>query len=232
MKGNRYNMNIKSESPPSCPSLPDVHVVAKNMSTETLERLLAIGFGVKEVVGGDDRIKMKYLLSLKSENLEISDKIYEKSFRICDADEEFYGYIEQEIVSSDIRLTYSDTVISRLPDMKFEVSPCPYNLYKGCDLHFAVTDVPQSLLDLAKKYDFYHLVLRKPGLGDVTIFTMQLESPVHGFELWKVMLEFLEGIPNIDCSAKFEVTRNLKRFGDYPLPPLILKDSRPNFVAV
>jgi len=217
------------QSPLLSSPMIDVHVVAKETSAETLTKLGQLGFDTKKVVGGDPRVRMKYLLSCKSGELRASDDLYSRAVNVCEADQDFYGYIEQEVISSDMKLRSKGSSGSADPEMDFKVSPCPDNLYKGCDLHFAFRNIPPALQATMEKHDFYHLVLNKGNLGDVTIFTMQLEQAKQGYELWKVMLHYLDGLPDVDCDAKFEVTRNLVRFGNYPLPPLILKDTHPHF---
>jgi hypothetical protein len=73
--------------------------------------------------------------------------------------------------------------------------------------------------------------LEKPGLGDVTIFTMQLENAAQGYGLWKAMLDWMRSRPKLNCDAKFEITRNLRKFGSYPLPPLVLRSSPPGGIS-
>jgi hypothetical protein len=221
-------MTVSSIPPTSDSPFIDVHVVARNATPRTLAKLGELGLDAKNVVGGDPRVRMEYLLSAKSKELVVSDELYAQAVKICENDTSFYGYIEQEVVSFDLNLESKGEAEPKL-DISFSVSPCPDNLFKGCDLHFAFLNTPPDVLTQMKAHDFYHLVLNKVGLGDITIFTMQLEQVTQGFELWNAMLRYLDGVDGLACAAKFEVTRNLFRFGDYPLPPLVLKNSHPRF---
>lgn len=219
---------LMSPLSPSEAPLVDIHVVAGKLSAETLSKLELLGYDAKNVVGGDPRVQMEYLLSIKHRNLDKSDAVYTETLEICGADRDFYGYVEQEIISDDVKLRSTDLGGHSDFDIELEVSPCPEGIYKGCDLHFALSDVGPALRHTLETHGFYNLVLNKEGLGDITIFTMQLEQVVHGHRLWQFMLEYLKGLPNIDCDAKFEITRNLARFGGYPLPPLVLKETPPH----
>lgn len=205
----------------------DIHVVARRLSAGTLGDLGRLGYVAGKVVGGDPRVRMEHLLSIKDRDVGRSDALYAETIDICGSDGDFYGYVEQEIIADDLKLRSTGWAAHPDLDLELEVSPCPEGLYKGCDLHFALTDVAPALRQTLEGHGFYNLVLNKAGLGDVTIFTMQLEQVVHGHRLWQFMLAYLKDLPDIDCDAKFEITRNLTRFGGYPLPPLVLKDSPP-----
>ncbi len=205
----------------------DIHVVSRNMSDALAQDLLGLGFQSKVVAGGDPRVRMDHLYSIVHDDVEISDVVYAKTIALCSKDESFFGYVEQEVIAEDIELrTDAEGSIAEL-DVELALSECPADLYKACDLHFAFVGVDEQIRRNLEAAGFYNLVLNKPGLGDVTIFTMQFEKIAPGHELWTHMLRYFEGQPDMNIDAKFEVTRNLHRFGDYPLPPLILRQCEP-----
>lgn len=210
----------------------DIHVVSRNMSDALVQDLLGLGFQSKIVAGGDPRVRMDHLYSIVHDDVEMSDAVYAKTIDLCSGDDSFFGYVEQEVIAEDIELrTNAGGGVDAL-DVGLALSECPADLYKACDLHFAFVGVGKEIRRELEAAGFYNLVLNKPGLGDVTIFTMQFEKIVHGHKLWAHMLKYIKSQPDINVDAKFEVTRNLHRFGDYPLPPLILRQNEPVFDRV
>jgi hypothetical protein len=200
----------------------DVHIVTNELSSALESSLLELGFEHKNVIGGDPRVRMKYLLSLKASDKKNADDIYKESISILEQAPSFRGYIEEEAVIFDRSFhAPSSGIEAQCFPEKFQVSICPPGTFKKCDIHVTFSQTNKIIIEKLNEAGFYYLELNKPHFGEVNVMTIQTENLIYGKQIWQMLISYLEKIKGFEGFAKLEVTVNIKNFG-FVLPPIIL----------
>jgi hypothetical protein len=202
----------------------DTHIIANSISEASIDMITNMGFKEQKVVGGDPRVRMERLWSNKTNDLKEADLWFKKLQFHIKQDNEFVGYVEEEVITFD-------EVIDNLPLNEsawdnllpaLSPSPCPENIYKECDVHLSLHDVDPAIDLKLKQAGFYHLDLDKPSVGHTRIYTMQAESKADGKKVLDTLINIVKQAGGIQGFLKFEITRNIYNQG-FLLPPILLK---------
>jgi hypothetical protein len=200
----------------------DIHVVASSMPASLHEALVSLGFTGQAVLGGDPRVQMNHLLSIKHAEVRESDRVFALAQRACADVAGFSGYIKQEVVGEDIVIDSPPVERTPIPcPIRALPQSCPADLYKRCDIHATARVSDEAMHQVLAQSGFYHLILRKPLLGAVRVNTLQFESSREGWRTWRQLVDYLKGCEQFRGSAKLELTRGFVRFGYYTLPPIV-----------
>lgn len=202
----------------------DIHVVADELPTGLENTLLRMGFNPKDVVGGDVRVRMRHLLSLKVADHKTAHNVFTESVSVIKEYPSFNGYIESEAVTEDLTINVP-CEWSQCGDfpLRLNVSPCPPGKFKRCDIHVAIPAGDERVTTKLREAGFYYLSLYKPGGGSFNVVTIQFENVKRGRRLWDELLIYLRQCSGFNGFAKFEVTMGIKNFG-FHLPPMVLAD--------
>jgi hypothetical protein len=209
----------------------DIHVVANHLPIDLEKELRLMGYSAKQVVGGDERVRMQHLLSMKVDDRRNADRVFNLSVSAIEDYPSFSGYIESEAVSEDFVVRVPDDGGRKAEDFpqRLIVSPCPPGRYKKCDIHVAIPTGNGEVTAKLRDAGFYYLGLDKPGIGSFNIVTIQLEDMGRGKLTWKTLLDYLHRCGGFEGFVKFEVTVNIKNFG-FLLPPMVLKERSPDSI--
>ena len=201
----------------------DTHIIANSISQALVQFLANSGFSEQAVIGGDDRVRMQRLWSKKSSTLKDADSWFEKCMFYIKQDKDFWGYIEEEIITIDKPVFYSplDEEVWSLRLPKLNPSFCPKGIYKACDIHLSLCKVEPIVNQKLLESGFYYLDLHKYQLGNVRIYTMQTQSPKIGKKIFEMLKNIVAQGGGVEGFIKFEFTRNLYNQG-FSLPPMIL----------
>jgi hypothetical protein len=198
----------------------DLHIVANELPPRLDAALQELGYRHKRVVGGDQRVLMKYLLSQKRFSRRAADEIYASTVRAVDQHPSFNGYVEEEAVAHDLSFSgRGGGELCRFP-LRLTASDCPPDTYKRCDVHVATSYEDSTAIRGLREAGFYSQILEKPTQGRVQVATVQAEGLVLGKQLWKHVVCYLSQCDEFVGSAKFEVTLQLHNF-NYSLPPMV-----------
>lgn len=200
----------------------DIHVVANHLPRDLERELTLIGYSVKQVIGGDERVRMQHLLSMKVDDKKSADRVFDSSVSAIENHPSFIGYIESEAVAEDLVISVrgGGREAEAFPQ-RLSVSPCPPGRYKKCDIHVAIPAGDDEVAAKLREAGFYYLSLRKPGSGSFNVVTIQLEDVRRGKLVWRTLVNYLRQCQGFEGFVKFEVTVNIKNFG-FLLPPLVL----------
>jgi hypothetical protein len=203
----------------------DLHIAANAISADLLQVLLDSGYREQRVIGGDERVRMQFLLSINVPDRRSADELFERSVRLISGDTSFKGYIEEEAVVFDTEITpgqmgesNSDNVLE-----KVVTSRCPPDMFKRCDIHLSISKQDHETLQALHALGFYHLELDKRGVGPCNIITLQFEDIAEGRKCCRRLRQHINQRRMIGW-LKFEVTINIKNFG-FEMPPIVIRDS-------
>ena len=203
------------------PQTFDLHVVANTMPPALKTELTSFGFDEKVVIGGDPRVRMQHLLSLRAGERSRANDLYKESVSVIERYSQFVGYIEQETIAHDLTIVGRGTAKAETFPEQFHVEDCPVGKYKKCDIHVAIPETQVDVTERLKEAGFYHLNLLKPNLGSVNIATIQTEDLMEGKRIWNLLATYLQNCGSFNGFAKFEITVAIKNFG-FRLPPIVL----------
>ena len=198
----------------------DIHVVSHHVSDRTVERLIAAGFGEERVLGGDDRVRMQRLMSMKFDNVNHADSKFQDTVALLREDSSFVGYIEEEITTAKERVDGRPTPGPIGPFPSVDARFPPAGVLKTCDIHASGSSIFPELEAALRDAGLYFIVLDKAGVGPVTVFTIQTEELSTGREFHQQLLTYLRDSGGFSGFVKFEVLRNLENF-DSRLPPIV-----------
>jgi len=203
----------------------DLHIVANYLPSRLAEQLFHLGYLPQRVVGGDPRVRMHDLLSLKVDDKATADRLYTRSVSAIKGHPEFTGYIEEEAILEDLAIHGADLgrLIDDFPE-KLQVNLCPPDRYKKCDIHVTTCRVNCQSVRKLLEAGFYFLSLDKKDLGVAQVCTIQLEDLARGRQMWSTTLDYLRESGAFEGYAKFEATIRIESFG-FVLPPIVLNES-------
>lgn len=201
----------------------DLHIAANHIPAGLFQKLLDSGYREQLVIGGDDRVKMQYLLSINVTNRNEADDLFARSVGMISKHPSFRGYIEEEVIVFDTDLRGSSAQLGTT-DCTLErviTSQCPPDIFKRCDIHLTVPESDLETLDALRTVGFYHLQLDKPEFGRANIITLQFEDIGEGKKACRKLMQLVKH-HSVLGSLKFEVTINIKNFG-FEMPPIVLR---------
>ncbi len=203
----------------------DLHIAANNISADLLEALLESGYREQQVIGGDERVRMQFLLSINVPDRRGADELFERSVRLISNHRSFNGYIEEEAVVFDTEITpgQMSAISSNNIVEKVVPSRCPPDIFKRCDIHLTIPKQDQETLQALRALGFYHLELGKRELGPCNVITLQFEDIAEGRKCCRRLMQHINQ-RSVIGSLKFEVTINIQNFG-FEMPPIVLRHS-------
>jgi hypothetical protein len=194
----------------------DIHIVSNDLPTGLAQDLVALGYERRLTLGGDRRVRIKYLYTQKLGSRRSADTVYKETLTVLERYSSFVGYIEEEAIVADVSLESTGEGVSNFAAMLESFDE--RGIHKKCDIHITTPCERSKAVKDLRLAGFYRQRLDKLGLGPVTVLTVQSEDLVAGKRLWRQVLEYLSQSPSFRGSAKFEVTIQLKNFG-FRIPP-------------
>jgi hypothetical protein len=82
----------------------DLHIAANHIPAALFQELLDSGYREQLVIGGDDRVQMRYLLSVNLSNQNEADELFQRSVRTLKKKRSFSILIFPEITPTVARL--------------------------------------------------------------------------------------------------------------------------------
>jgi hypothetical protein len=195
----------------------DLHIVSNALPAGLADDLAALGYERRIVLGGDRRVRIRHLFTQKRDSRQSADAGYDESVIALQCYPSFVGYIEEEAIVHYLNLEGTSDGPAVFPVMLQIIDD--QGIHKKCDIHITTADEHSTAVDGLCRTGFYRQRLEKPGIGPVSVVTVQSEGLVVGKRLWKQVLEYLSGDSTFRGTAKFEVTIRLKNFG-FRIPPV------------
>jgi hypothetical protein len=204
----------------------DLHIAANHIPAALFQELLDSGYREQLVIGGDDRVQMRYLLSVNLSNRNEADELFQRSVRMISSHPSFKGYIEEEAIVFDTDLpgSYTQRGTTDYALERVFTSQCPPDIFKRCDIHLTVPESDLKTLEVLRTVGFYHLQLDKPYFGRANIITLQFEDIEEGKKACRKLMQLVKH-RSVVGSLKFEVTINIRNFG-FDMPPIVLRRAR------
>lgn len=196
----------------------DVHAVLNVVAADPLNELQQFGFAPIPVLGGDQRVVMRYLLSSKYASKREADARFITAAGILDH-EGTVGYMEEEVIVDDRTVTPS----SHAQRDSVQLSPLheidPQGRFKRCDIHATAADAAPVVERFFADAGFYALVLEKTG-RPASVFTAQFLDARLGK---RVYAKLLRNLPRLGFfgSLKYEATRRVRTWGGQHMPPIL-----------
>jgi hypothetical protein len=198
----------------------DLHLVSNDIPRNLLERLFAMGYERRTVVGGDQRVRMSFLLSLKCDTEEETNALFASTADMLSKEPGFSGYLEAEETLRDLSIQSSGGKGEMPPSLAFSPIEAPAGVYKMCDIHATDLRGDVSTRELLLSRGFYFLEMEKQNNRRATVYTMQFARLEDGMQACEELCRFLSQQTNFGGSVKLERTVNLRNY-NYVLPPFV-----------
>ena len=203
--------------------LTDVHIVGYEVVSLLASALERIGFVAKNVVGGDPRVRMPFLMSLKTTSAYEADRAMHRAVEAIHATGPFRGYIESEVTTTDEVIEPTSLLSEFCPATKpFIVSSCPPGVIKKADIHATAVELSPAIDNWLREVGFYFLRLDKPGIGPVSVYTVQTQDLQTGRRIWSDLRDDLRRCGQFRGQLRFEITRRVVSLGSN-MPPIVLE---------
>jgi len=195
----------------------DLHLVSNDLPVGLAQDLAALRYETRRVLGGDRRVRIKHLFTQKLDSRQSADAVYDLTVMTIQRYRSFVGYIEEEAIVHDMNIEGTSDGEAFFP-ARLQITD-DQNIHKKCDIHVTTPYEHSAAVASLCRAGFYRQRLEKPGIGPVSVVTLQSDGLVAGKNLWSQVLQYLKHNSTFRGSAKFEVTIRLKNFG-FRIPPI------------